>query len=131
MSVLRPGDVQSLQFIRASLSFPDPYRLVRTGPGTPALAAASRDAQGNRLIPDIVIEDGFCRLLNRALQPEERLIADSLGWTLAYAISLPVGTQANADHRIVIGTRVFHCGPAQQAGEWATAVTVVAEERSR
>jgi hypothetical protein len=131
MSVLRPGDVAGLQFVRASLSFPDPYRLLQTGPTAKGLKAASRDAQGNRLIPDVVIEDGFCRLLNRALQPEERLIADSLGWTLAYAITMPVGSGVSADHRVQIGRRVFHCGPPQQAGEWATSITVVAEERSR
>lgn len=131
MSVLRPGDVAGLQFVRASLSFPDPYRLMRTGPGTKALKAASRDEQGNRLIPDVVIEDGYCRLLNRALQPEERLIADSLGWTMAYAISMPIGSLVDGDHRILIGRRLFHCGPPQEAGEWATAITVIAEERSR
>lgn len=131
MSVLQPSDVAEIQFVRSSLTFTDLYRLLRTGPSTKGLQAAARDAQGNRLIPDVVIEDGYCRLLTRALQPQERLIADALGWTQAYAIQMPVGSLVSADHRIQIGERVFHAGPPAIGGEWATAITVIAEERGR
>ncbi len=48
-----------------------------------------------------------CRLAPAGLQPQERIIAEQIGATSLWRVSVPQGTDVLADDEIVIGSRTF------------------------
>lgn len=60
----------------------------------------------------------------------ERELADKLGWTVAYAIRLPLGTDVTPADKLVVSGRTFEIGGILKNGATATAMTAICQEQS-
>ena len=107
-----------------SVSMPDWCDIRREMPG-------AADEFGNPLPPTVsTIESRPCALRASGMQPNERALADRLGWSAPYAIDLEPGTLVTrADTIRLNGNRTFEVGGVVDEGSWAVVATVVCEER--
>jgi head-tail adaptor len=123
VSIFAPADIDEFRAMQDELAFADEYRLQ-------AQYEVARDSRNNRVFAWVTIEAGYGKLrsLNRA--ESERIIADKVGWTASMAVDLPWDTNADAEHRIVIGNRVFHVNKVNRGGEYAMNPAAFCEERS-
>jgi len=131
VSLFSPADVVQLRGV-AELAFHDDYRVMRKN------ADVVRDPMNNRVNSTgadyRTVEAQKGNLRRSGLQPGERIIADRLGWTVAYAFDLPLDTLAQPQDRLEVddvGTvRVFHIGGVIREGALALVATAIVEERS-
>lgn len=110
------------------IAFGDDYQLQAKNP-------AGVDSRNNPIFADpewVTIEAGSGKLRVTNLHPQERLIADQLGWSVAYAFALPASSLAQPEHRIVIDDfgRVLHIGGVIRGGRNRKRCIAVCEERS-
>lgn len=78
--------------------------------------------------PDII---GMGRCLLRPLQSAsaEQVIADRIGWTVAYAIDLDDSFSVSPANRIIVnGSRTFEIGGVIDVGESSTQKTLIVRE---
>lgn len=108
---LDPATVAELRDLTERIGFPDAYTVLR--------AVRQPDGQGGTvLLPDQPVESGFCRIDTTGLQPEERETARRLGWSVAYAVDMPLTTGLKASDKLrVNGRRTFHVQADPAKGE--------------
>ncbi len=127
MPLFSPADIAELRTV-AELPFGDAYVVLRKSP-TP-----TRDSRGNRIDSTatdyVTVESGMGRLRTQGLQPNERIMAESLNAIAPYAIDLPIDTIADTPDRIAIGNRFFEVQGVLRAGSLGLIATAVCEERS-
>ena len=87
------------------------------------------DSAGGYTTTTVAVASGMCRLRALGLQPNERAVADRLGWVIAYAIDLPYEVNVTPADRIVIGgSRTMEVGGVVDEDVWSVQKTVVARE---
>ena len=87
------------------------------------------DAYGGSTSTDAITALVDCQLEERDLRPEERLIADRLGWSVAYAITLPYATVVTPHDRLIVnGERAFEVGGVAKGGASGIDQTAICQE---
>jgi hypothetical protein len=120
--VLSPAEIVEFRFLFTDLAYPDPYEVLRTVSG-------GTDDFGNTLpATDAVVEIGACALIGSGLQPNERVIADRLGWTVSYAVTMPYDTLIEPADRIRVNGRIFEVGGVSKEGQWGIEATAIVQE---
>lgn len=120
-NVLSPQEVDELRALVADLSFPDQYQLERD--------ATVPDGKGGRTATARTVEAGACRLRASGWQPNERVAADRLSWTVPLAVDLPPATAATPADRLVVNGRRLEVGAVIRLGAWSLVATAICQER--
>ena len=123
MAIFSATDIAEFAALKDELAYADDYRIERA-------VVIATDTRNNRTFEDQTVEEGTCRLRADGIRPQERIIADRLGWTVSAAIDLPYDTLATPDDRILIQGRTFHIGGVIREGNLGIDATAVCEERS-
>jgi hypothetical protein len=119
--VLSAADITEFRGLLADLAWPDPYDVLRpVGGGV--------DENGIMPTTEAVIETGMCALTASGLSPQERVIADRLGWTVPYVVELRIDTLLTPECRIRIDNRIFEVGGVSKEERWGLAASAVVQE---
>lgn len=130
--VLGPADIAEFAFLHSDLVKTDPYRLIRTGPLDVHLAQLNKDLQGNRETLEVVIEEGFCRLVSASTrQADTVLVGGGISWKAAYRIQFDLDSQVDAETVVEIGSRRFGVDAVFEGGGLSLWREAHVEERSR
>lgn len=122
MSALAAADIAGFRALAEELALPDAYTLLR--------ATASSDGMGGQSVTTATVEGGMGLLMPGATRPEERAIADRLGYQAPYIAILPFATLATPSDRLTIAGRTLEIGGVFKGGEWGVLARLVCEERS-
>jgi SPP1 family predicted phage head-tail adaptor len=121
--ILTAADIEEFRFLVKDLSFPDTYEVERPVEG-------SLDDMGQGTTTTATVEVGMCGLRAGGLRPQEQVIADQLGWAVAYSVDLPMETILTPADRIRINGRRFEVGGVVDEGRWAMNKSAVIQEQS-
>ena len=120
--VLTAAEMAELRDIHQDLGMPDSYAIKR--PGAPV-----SDGQGGSTRPLVTVESGVCLLKTGATQPDERLVAERMGWASPYTVQLPFDSTLTPADTLDVNGRTLNVGGVLRGGYLATAVRAVCEER--
>lgn len=123
MPLFSAADIADFAAMKDDLAYADAYRVERE-------VETSRDSRNNPVMEWQTVEAGTGRLRATNRQSQERIIADALGWTVAYAIDVPYDTIAANDDRLTIQDREFRIGSVIREGNFGIDATIICEERS-
>lgn len=112
MSTMLSSAALTAMRVTAEAAFPDTYTLTR------GLTVTS-DGMGGQTSTATTVESGGCVLLPGAQQPEERAIADRLGYQTPYVVLVPQDSGALATDTITVnGTLALHIGGVLGGSAW-------------
>jgi hypothetical protein len=120
--ILTAADIDEFRFLVKDLAMPDAYDVLRT------VSGGTDEFGGTLPVTDAVVETGMCSLIAGGLQPSERVVADRLGWEVAYAVELPYDTLLTPEDRIRINGRPFEVGGVSKEGRWGLSAIAVVQE---
>ncbi len=119
--VLSATDVLGFRALKSDLSYPDVYTVSR--------ATVVADNRGGRITTWSTVEAGVCKLNTSGVSPQERVIAERLGWDAVYSVSLPNDTLLTPADRLVVNGRTMEVGGVTKGGAWGLAAIAVVQER--
>lgn len=98
--------------VTAEAAFPDTYTLTRG-------MTATSDGMGGQTSTATTVESGGCVLLPGAQQPDERAIADRLGYQTPYVVLVPHDSIALATDTLTVnGTLALEIGGVLGGSAW-------------
>ena len=103
-----------------ALGFPDSYAVLRE--------TRVSDNRGGTTVTVTSVEAGSCALRTVGNQPEERALADRLGWSVPYSVDLPFSTILTPRDDLDINGRTFEVGGVLKGGAWAMTATAIVQE---
>lgn len=118
--VLTDAEIAEFRGLVETLAMPDSFSIVRD--------TEVPDGAGGFTTTETTVASGDCRLRAGGLQPNERALAERLGWVVAYAVDLPYDIIITPSDRLMVNGRTFEVGGVVDSGVWAMTKVVIARE---